>query len=108
MTTRAVDFAPPSAPPRLHFDGTINVPTLLMLVAMIGGLLVSGLGLYSSLSERIEGNSREVTLLKNQMLDVKAAQAQDRADVRGDLHDINGKLDQLLWDRGDRAKGQKP
>lgn len=106
MTTRA---APPelSAPPtRLHFDGTINVPTVLMLTAMLGGLLVSGIGLYSNLNARIEGNTREVALLKNQVLDVKAAQAQDRADVRGDLHDINAKLDQLLWDRGDRAKGK--
>lgn len=108
MTTHAAPPAFPATPTRLHFDGTINVPTLLMLVAMIAGMIASGLGVYSSLSERIEITARDVTLLKNQVIDVKASQAQDRADVRGDLHDIGAKLDQLLWDRGDRAKGQRP
>lgn len=108
MPTSHLPPALPDPPSRLHFDGTINVPTLLMLVAMIAGMIASGLGVYSSLSERIEITSRDVTLLKNQLIDVKATQTQDRADVRGDLHDINGKLDQLLWDRGDRAKGQRP
>jgi uncharacterized protein HemX len=90
---------------RLQFDGTINVPTLLTLVAMIAGLIATGLGVYNNLSDRIEMTAGDVTLLKNQVMDVKASQKQSRADVRGDLHDINSKIDQLLWDRGIHTKG---
>jgi hypothetical protein len=94
-------------PHRLRFDGTINIPTVLTLLAMIGVSIASALGIYSSLSDRININASAIGLMQSEQIEAKASATQTRQDMKGDLLRMDGKLDRLLWDRGDR-KGSAP
>lgn len=89
---------------RPHFDGTINIPTILMLLAMIFGAVASGLGIYSTLSDRISANHSDIVLINSRAADAAASRDRERADVKDKLDGIGSKLDQLLWDRGNRTR----
>lgn len=100
---------PPAMPPvpernRPRFDGTINIPTILALLAMLAGLAGSGMGVYVGVDARIKSNASDIMLLKNQRTDDMANQQQARQDMKNDLHDISGKLDRILWDRGTQRR----
>lgn len=92
-----------SDPHRIHWDGTINVPTILTLLGMIAASIGAGIAMYTNLSDRIQTNASDIVLLKSQVAEAKQASDQQRNDVKSDLARINDKLDKLLWDRGDRA-----
>lgn len=89
---------------RPHFDGTINIPTILMLLAMIFGAVASGLGIYTTLSDRISANHSDIVLINSRAADAAASRDRERADVKDKLEGIGSKLDQLLWDRVNRAR----
>ena len=108
----------PAPRQRPRFDATINVPTILMLFAMIAGTITSGISIYARLSDRIQGTAGEfavfkaqtsgdISSLKSQVQQDRQSQQQNRDDVKSDLHDINAKLDKLLWDRGDLHGGPR-
>lgn len=87
---------------KLHFDGTVNIPTIAVLIAMIFGAAASGIGVYSNLSDRIQTNHSDIQLLQSQAADAADARRQSRADLKDSLRDIKESLNKLLWDR--RAK----
>jgi hypothetical protein len=87
-------------PHRLRFDGTINIPTVLTLLTMIGVSIASALGIYSSLSDRININASAIGLMQSEQVEQKSQASQTRQDMKGDLLRMDGKLDRLLWDRG--------
>lgn len=85
---------------RIHWDGTINVPTILSLLAMLGTLFWTGASLYASLDKRVSKNASDIALLESQEADAKQAAVESSAQVNRQLDHINDKLDRLIWDRG--------
>lgn len=95
--------------PRPRFDGTINVPTLLMLLAMIGSAVGSSVAIYGSLDKRIAQNSTDIQLIREQQNDARLSSDISLQETKGALLRMDSKLDRLLWDRGDtKGAGGRP
>lgn len=101
----------------LKFDGTINIPTIVLLVGMLIGGVASMIGTYNSVVDRmqvadtdllqkINNNVGEIRVLKSEAATARVARDQDRQEVQANLRDINVKLDQLLWDRVNRSQAK--
>ena len=115
--TYPIDDVPAFHPPAgraLKFDATINIPTIVMLVGMLVGGAAALVGAYNNvvdrmqsadtnLLQRITNNDGEIRVLKSEAATARVARDQDRQELQANLHDMNIKLDQLLWDRGNRA-----
>lgn len=104
---------PPHHRQGLKFDGTINIPTIVMLIGMLVGGAAALVGAYNNVVERmqaadtnllqrINNNDGEIRVLKSDAATARAERARDRQEVQSNLRDISVKLDQLLWDRGNR------
>lgn len=121
MTRRAftdAEYGGAVSPRRsLKFDGTINIPTIVMLVGMLAGGATALVGAYNNvvdrmqladtnLLQRINNNDSEIRVLKSEAATARVARDQDRQEVQANLRDISVKLDQLLWDRGNRAQAR--
>lgn len=103
-TTASDEAAPPH---KVSWDLTINVPTLVTLVlSMIAGVSW-GISTYSDVDKRVTSNTsttdvlrRDVDRLDGETKALRAEQASKidalRGEMRGELRDVNGKLDQLL------------
>ena len=98
---------------KITWDLTINVPTLVMLVATVVSCSGWAISKYSDADERITANRSDGIVLRRDVdrldLETKALRAEQsskidslRGEMRGELRDVNGKLDQLLL-RGGRG-----
>jgi hypothetical protein len=74
------------------FDKSVNIPTLLTLVALLAGCLGSGFGLYLSFDRRISS-------LEDRTNHIEKDQSEQKSDNKEQLKAINEKLDRLLYDR---------
>lgn len=74
------------------FDKSVNIPTLMTLVALLAGCLGSGFGLYLSFDRRISS-------LEDRTSHVEKDQSEQKSDNKEQLKAINEKLDRLLYDR---------
>ncbi|WP_213761984.1 hypothetical protein [Caballeronia sp. dw_19] len=74
------------------FDRSVNLPTLLTLVAMLVATLGSGFGIYLNFDRRI-------SRLEDRTDHVEKTQDEQKADNKEQLTRINEKLDRLLYDR---------
>ena len=118
--TYPMDDVPASSQPAaraLRFDSTINIPTIIMLLGMLIGGVVSLVSTYNNvvdrmqsadtnLLQRITNNDGEIRVLKSDAATARAERMRDRQEVQSNLRDINVKLDQLLWDRGNRGQAR--
>lgn len=95
------------SPHRVSWDLTINVPTLIAMVGMIGGSIIFGVNKYSDVNDIVKGNaytnSTQDRAIERLDLETKALRNEQsskldalRGEMRGELRDVNGKLDQLL------------
>lgn len=88
---------------KIHWDGTVNIPTILaLLTAVACGLLFIVTG-YNALDRRITRSEYDIaTLHLNDT--TRANQINDmQKDTKDGLKDINTKLDKLVWDRVDKS-----
>lgn len=74
------------------FDKSVNLPTLLTLVAMLAASLGSGFGIYLSFDRRISS-------LEDRTNHIEKDQSEQKSDNKEALKSINEKLDRLLYDR---------
>lgn len=74
------------------FDKSVNLPTLLTLVAMLAASLGSGFGIYLSFDRRISS-------LEDRTNHIEKDQSDQKTDNKEALKAINEKLDRLLYDR---------
>lgn len=95
---------------RVKFDLTINVPTILTLGAFVVSSTVAGMRLYHDIDSRVTRTSYEVSTLQERVRTFEAtlaavktdqnAQIQTlRAEIRSDLSEIKGTLNNLLLSR---------
>ncbi|MFP4889309.1 hypothetical protein [Paraburkholderia sp. EG304] len=81
-----------AAGPQWSFDKSVNLPTLLTLVAMLVASLGSGFGIYLNFDRRISS-------LEDRTSHVEKDQDEQKSDNKEQLKAINEKLDRLLYDR---------
>lgn len=98
---------------KVSWDLTINVPTMLALtIALITGV-AWGISKYDDVDNRISATVSDTRMIRRDVdrldLESKALRAEQsskldalRGEMRGELRDVNGKLDQLLL-RGGRG-----
>jgi hypothetical protein len=98
-------------PHRVSWDLTINVPTMLAMTIALISSVGWGISKYADADKRITSNAsvsdvlrRDVDRLDGETKALRAEQASKidalRGEMRGELRDVNGKLDQLLLRRG--------
>jgi len=92
---------------KVSWDLTINVPTLVtLLIAMISSVSW-GVSKYSDVATRVDATRYDSGILRRDVdrldLETKALRTEQaskidslRGELRGELRDVNGKLDQLL------------
>jgi hypothetical protein len=94
--------------PRMRVDLTLNIPTLLTLATLVITISASGVGLYynldkrqmatdfavSVLQQRLEKNEAAIAALR---VDQAASNVSLRADVKSDIGEIKGMLNQLIF-----------
>lgn len=80
---------------RFRFNNSVNVPTLCTVVALLGAFWWWGTGVYSDLRMEDARNELKIEAVKGDVARVESQQISQGRDVRGDLHDINEKLDRL-------------
>lgn len=93
----AAQGAPPK---RITFDGTINIPTILGCMTMVGSTAISCVALYMSFDNRI-------TKLEMQLPVQQAALQDYRTETGKNLDRINDKLDRLLESRAGNTPGAR-
>jgi hypothetical protein len=92
---------------KVTWDLTINVPTLVMLVTTVVTCAGWGIAKYSDVDSRVTANNADGRVFRRDIdrldLETKALRAEQaskidalRGEMRGELRDVNGKLDQLL------------
>jgi uncharacterized coiled-coil protein SlyX len=87
-------------PKRVMFDGTINIPTILGCLTMVGSTAISCAALYVSFDNRI-------TKLEMQVPTQQAALADIKTETQRNLDRINDKLDRLLESRAGNTPGAR-
>ena len=94
--------------PRMRVDLTLNIPTLITLATLVVTISATGVGLYynldkrqmatdfavSVLQQRVEKNEAAVAALR---IDQANSNAALRTDVKGDIAEIKGMLNQLIF-----------
>lgn len=94
--------------PRMRVDLTLNIPTLLTLATLVVTISASGVGLYynldkrqlatefalSVLQQRLEKNEAAISALKAEQA---SSNATLRSDVKSDIGEIKGMLNQLIF-----------
>lgn len=94
--------------PRMRVDLTLNIPTLLTLATLVITISASGVGLFynidkrqmaaefaiSVLQQRLEKNEAAIAALK---ADQAASNATLRTDVKADIAEIKGMLNQVIF-----------
>ena len=99
--------------PGWKWDKTINVPTVLAILTALVTTIGWGIATYRDVDKKIDAGISERTTLRRDVdrLDSLTAEIrrdqlsqlqQLRSEVRSDLRDVNGKLDQLLMRGGSR------
>lgn len=94
--------------PRMRVDLTLNIPTLLTLATLVVSISASGVGLYLNLDKRQLATEFAVTVLqqridKNELAisalrtDQLASSVTLRADVKSDIAEIKGLLNQVIF-----------
>lgn len=91
----------------MKFDLTINIPIMLTMLGFVAG----GSAWVANVDARGEENAREIAKLASRQSsqDEKVSRqiADMRAEVRMDMRDMNGKIDQVIWRLGDPPKNLK-
>ena len=101
-------FGPDRRTPRMRLDLTVNIPTIISILVLIISTSATGVGLYYSLDKRQTETSYAVANLTSRVEKVEAsvsaikvdqAASNDRlrADVKADLSEIKGQLNQLIF-----------
>jgi hypothetical protein len=94
--------------PRMRVDLTLNIPTLITLATLVVTISATGVGLYynldkrqmatdfavSVLQQRIEKNEAAVAALR---IDQATSNAALRSDVKSDIGEIKGMLNQMIF-----------
>jgi len=92
----------------MRLDLTVNIPTIISILVLIISTSATGVGLYYSLDKRQTETSYAVANLTSRVEKVEAsvsaikvdqAASNDRlrADVKADLSEIKGQLNQLIF-----------
>lgn len=93
--------------PAIVFDRKINVPTIVAILVMIGGLSSAGLSLYAGMDKRV-GATETTNQIQDQRIDSVTREAtQARTDQGRQLDSINGKLDWLMRDRIQSSRAER-
>jgi hypothetical protein len=82
------------------FDGTINLPTIIAVISAIGSIAVYGINELGDLKMRITRLEDHENVTRDRFTQIEQNQAALRQDVAGQLRDINGKLDRIMWPEG--------
>ena len=77
---------------RNWFDGTINVPTLLSVIASVAWVTYYGVGLYNNLDRRLISVERANVEQSKRSDRIEGDQAQIKSDVKEQLKDIASDL----------------
>lgn len=102
----------PELDTKLKWDFTVNVPTVLAILAAVASTIGWGFDLYRGLDSRLQDDRKEISVLRRDLDRVEVAAAEIRrdqlsqlqalrAEMRGEMRDMSAKLDKLLM-RGDR------
>lgn len=98
----------------IQWDLTVNIPTMLAIATALVGAIAFGVRTYADLDARLVAGHSERTVLRRDVdrVDATAAELRRdqgqkldalRAELRGDLRDVSGKLDQLLLRDGGKS-----
>jgi hypothetical protein len=82
------------------FDGTINLPTIIAVISAIGSIAVYGVNELGDMKMRITRLEDHETVNRERFATIEKNQDNLRQDVAGQLRDINGKLDRIMWPDG--------
>jgi hypothetical protein len=102
----------------MRVDLTLNIPTLITLATLVVTISASGVGLFynldkrqmatdfavSVLQQRIEKNEAAIAALR---VDQAASNVTLRADVKSDIGEIKGMLNQLIFAPRSTASQQR-
>lgn len=94
--------------PRMRVDLTLNIPTLITIATLVISISGTGVGIYmnldkrqmstefalSVLQQRVEKNEAAVAALR---VDQAASNATLRTDVKADIAEIKGMLNQVIF-----------
>jgi len=94
--------------PRVKFDFTINIPTLLAIISMAAGLAAWGVRTYYEMSARTDRNTYDMAVMQDRVRAIESQIVQVRADnstsvqalrgeIRVDLLEIKGTLKDLMF-----------
>jgi hypothetical protein len=94
--------------PRMRVDLTFNIPTMISILVLITTTSATGVGMYYSLDKRQMATDYAVTNLTSRVEKAEAAlsgikadqtttNSSLRAEVRADLAEIKGQLNQLMF-----------
>jgi hypothetical protein len=96
---------------KVTWDWTVNVPTILTLGTLLFSCVGFGISTYYQVEKRVTASESTDVVLRRDVdridAETKALRAEQsskidalRGELRGELRDVNGKLDQLLLRRG--------
>jgi hypothetical protein len=91
------------------FDGTVNLPTIIAVITTLASVAYFGITQISDLKLRLSLVEMHDQAVDDHFRQVEKSQDQLRQDLSGQLHDINAKLDRLIWPEGyDRNDARDP
>ena len=89
-------------PPRVQWDGTISLNTIVMVLAIVGALMQA--------TDRMAEARADAAVIRSEMkglntadVELRAQRERDRTELRAEINEINRKLDRLLESRPGRA-----
>lgn len=82
---------------RNWFDGTVNLPTIIAVVTTLASIAYYGVTQIKDLQNRVALIEQVNTVQEEHFRRIEMSQTEMRAEVLGQLRDLNGKLDQLMF-----------